>query len=596
MDIPINNHNVAHFLSKRLPPQAIKLSIITQFYPPDYAATGQLIEELASYLGQQGLQVRVFTGQPNYAFDQKSAPVTESRVGLEVKRSCTSRLWPYRIRGRAINGLLFCLRAGLKLLNPWDKPDLLLITTEPPYLNLLGLLARCCLGIPYVCLIYDLYPDIAIALNVLSQHHWLVRFWHYLNRLIWLKSDGIIVLNSTMKDRVVARYPEIASKISVIPSWCNSQQIVPLAKTDNWFARQHCLTHKFTVLYSGNMGRCHDMETILLAAQRLQGAPVQFVFTGQGAKQPECVAFAQRWQLDNCIFLPYQDKRTLPYSLTACDLSLISIFPGMEGLVVPSKLYSSLASGRPIAAICETHSYLRDILSDAKCGASFDHSDSEGLANFILSLMERPALAQEMGYSGRRYLEQNYTLKKVAGDYLDLFCRCIDQRKAKAVESSNVEIDEIDSGSQDFRAENVSTNGQNANGQNANGQNTNGYKRVGSEQRVGNLLGNRYAINGHKGSDPHDTANTKDPKHGQGNGHGLIRSEESDHSSGTSKGNTPLTEMVVRQGMPHNRNSDRSDSSHGFPVNSVQSVGRVPKDFASVPVSKPLSEDYHRKA
>ena len=48
--------------------QSIKLSVVTQFFPPDYAATGQLIEELVKQLGQQGVDVEVFTSQPGYAF------------------------------------------------------------------------------------------------------------------------------------------------------------------------------------------------------------------------------------------------------------------------------------------------------------------------------------------------------------------------------------------------------------------------------------------------------------------------------------------------------------------------------------------------
>ena len=100
---------------------------------------------------------------------------------------------------------------------------------------------------------YDIYPDIAIALGVISQKHWLAKLWWAINRRIWRASKGIIVLSPAMKERVVAICPEVADKVSVIHSWGDPELILPIAKEKNWFAKQHNLDSKFTVLYSGNM-------------------------------------------------------------------------------------------------------------------------------------------------------------------------------------------------------------------------------------------------------------------------------------------------------------------------------------------------------
>ena len=116
----------------------IKLSIITQFFPPDYAATGQLIEELALQLGRQGLPVDIFTGQPGYAYNKESAPAIEHLEQVKIKRSRMTRIWSKRIRGKALNGLLFCLRSGVHLLRTRSRGDVLLLTTAPPFLPLLG--------------------------------------------------------------------------------------------------------------------------------------------------------------------------------------------------------------------------------------------------------------------------------------------------------------------------------------------------------------------------------------------------------------------------------------------------------------------------
>jgi len=402
-------------------PRAIKLSIFTQFYPPDYAATGQLIEELAIQLGKLGINVNVFTGQPGYAFRKESAPLKERLDKLFIRRSRTARLWNSRIRGKAINGILFCLRSGLHLMKAAGRGDILLITTAPPFLQVLGYLANRCFGTPYVCLIYDLYPDVAVELNVVSTKNWLVQSWNWLNKKIWRQAQSVVVLSSTMKERVIAKCPEVKDKISVIHNWANPDWIMPLAKQDNWFAQQHDLVNKFTVMYSGNMGRCHEMDTIMTAAKQLQNEDIQFVFIGGGAKQQICV----QQDLPNCRFLPYQEKHVLPHSLTACDLSLVSISSGMEGLVAPSKLYGILAAGRPVAAICEPHSYLKLLLSEANCGATFNNGDGTGLATFIRRLAQDRELALNMGTAGREYLESNFTPEIIALEYSKLLRQAV---------------------------------------------------------------------------------------------------------------------------------------------------------------------------
>lgn len=403
----------------------IQLSVVTQFFPPDYAATGQLIEELVKQFGQQGIDVKVFTGQPGYAFQTASAPSYEKSGSVQIKRSRTSQMWPSRVRGKAINGILFMIRAVLHLLKNCRRRNLILVTTAPPFLPVVGYLAHVLFGMSYVCLLYDLYPDIAVELGVVSKQHWIVRLWRSINIQVWKHADGIIVLSPAMKQRVANHCPEAAHKISVIHSWADSETIVPIDKANNWFAMKHKLIKPFTVLYSGNLGRCHDTDTMLEAAYLLRDEPIQFVCIGNGAKRKTLMEKAKQLGLDNFLFLPYQDKEDLPYSLTACDVSLVSVSPGMESLVAPSKLYSALSAGRPIAVICPKRTYLNHLIADAKCGATFENGDAAGLADFIRLLQQDHQTAECMGKAGRRYLQTHFTPEIIAGQYLKVLKRCV---------------------------------------------------------------------------------------------------------------------------------------------------------------------------
>lgn len=433
--IPLIGHTKREQERKRAANEPMRLLVITQFFPPDYAPTGQLIDELTQQLSKQNIAIRVFSGQPGYAFEsgQKVTP-QEWRSQVRVKRSRTTQMWPQRIRGKMINGLLFFIRAGLEIVKCRHQYNIILLTTAPPFLQILGYLGSLFLNRPYVCLIYDLYPDIAISLSVISPQHWLARLWHKINHHVWNRAQGIIVLSPAMKQRIIRYCPEIESKTFVIHSWADPHLIVPIPKQDNWFAQKFNLTEKFTVMYSGNMGRCHDMETILGAMDHLREEPIQFVFIGGGAQLEELRNRVQLLKLSNCCFLPYQEKQVLPYSLTACDLSLISVKAGMQDLVAPSKLYSALSSGRPIAAICPHDSYLNELINDnAKCGATFENGDSQGLASFILYLNrdKNGDTATWMSRNGRHYLENNFTPEKISQSYREVLHLALDKHKSQ---------------------------------------------------------------------------------------------------------------------------------------------------------------------
>ena len=415
------------------------LSIVTQFYPPDYAATGQLIQELAIQLNTHNIKANVFTGQPGYAFLEESAPSKEIANKVEIRRTRTTRFWSKRLRGKTINGILFCIRASLHLLKHWHHIDILLLTTAPPFLSVIGYFNNLLFGTPYICLVYDLYPDVVTELQVSNDNSVIIKIWRWVNKIVWHRAQHIIVLSSTMKDRLLISYPRLEKKVSVIENWADPNRIKPLNKEDNWFAQEHKIDQKFTVLYSGNLGRCHDAETILATIKLLQNDPVQFVFIGSGAQYEDCRRATIDCGLNNCLFLPFQPKEVLPFSLTACDLALVSIASGLEGVVVPSKVYGVMAAGVAIAAICEPHSYLQPLLNGLGCGACFNNNDASKLANFIRHLAANPKQAKAMGSIGRKYLLSNCTPQIIAGQYAEI----IRDQKSKSVVSKISQSPEI---------------------------------------------------------------------------------------------------------------------------------------------------------
>ncbi len=395
------------------------ISIVTQFYPPDYAATGQFIHELAAALADKGYNVSVFTGMPGYAFRETQVPKEEVDRGVLVRRTGSVKVLPRRIRGKLLSSLVFLLRSAVKFRSKLIRGSHLVITSAPPFLGVIGWLYNKCFGDTYSCIIYDIYPEVAVRLNVVDANHWLVRLWEVINAKVWQRATSLIVLSEPMKDLLLQKYPQLdPRKIHVIHSWADPKFIRPIAKEQNWFVKEHGWQDRFVVMYSGNLGRCHDEQTIVQCAELLQDNPkIQFVFIGAGAGT-HAVDRAIANGATNIIKLPYQDKDVLPYSLTACDLSLLSLKPSAEGVVAPSKLYGMMAAGKPIAAICPENSYLRDLIDRGHCGQCFTNGDAEGLAAFIRLLANDAELQREMGRNARERFEQNFTLEKILPQYV----------------------------------------------------------------------------------------------------------------------------------------------------------------------------------
>ena len=116
----------------------MKTFIVSQFYPPDFAATGQLLKELALQLSKKGLKINVFTGFPSYAYKKNRNYKFDINDSIKVNRCKTLKFLKNKFGGRVIQGLNFSLRSMIFLIFNARKNDFIIFTTEPAFLPLLA--------------------------------------------------------------------------------------------------------------------------------------------------------------------------------------------------------------------------------------------------------------------------------------------------------------------------------------------------------------------------------------------------------------------------------------------------------------------------
>jgi glycosyltransferase involved in cell wall biosynthesis len=213
-----------------------------------------------------------------------------------------------------------------------------------------------------------------------------------------------------------------SSKIAIIHNWEDGSFIEPRSKSNNWFAQEHGVDETFTLLYSGNIGENHDLETVVEAATHLDDEDVVFLIIGEGDKKATIVEMAEERGLrsSSIRFLPYQDFEDLPYSLTAGDISIITVQEGMEGICVSSKLYTALAAGMPVLVISQPNDDEARIVDAFGAGFQAAQGDPAAVVDAVHTWIENPSLVEEQGRRARESFEAYFTVDKSIDRYYAL--------------------------------------------------------------------------------------------------------------------------------------------------------------------------------
>ena len=385
-----------------------ELIILTEHFSPSTGATAQLVFDLAEDLHCSGVRLRVLTstaGSTDYAY-----PV------LRFSGSDSSAIGVLK---KLINGLIFFGGSAVWLLANIHQNQSLLIVSNPPFIGLIGVLLSTFKKTSYVFLFQDIFPRSASLTGILPAQGPLILFWRLLLNAVLSRSRATVVLSSAMAKRCHLEF-DADTRLESIPNWA----IFPphsTSKEQSSLATQWNIQSSFTVQYSGNFGRLHEIMTILESARLLQDNSVRFLFVGDGAKAVQINRYCSTYGLKNIITKPYQVRSLLSDSLAACDLAIVSLIPGAEDTVAPSKFYGIIASSRPVILISSEDSELSSLITQFQCGVVVPQGDVLKLSETIVHLQNNKELVMNMGRNARELYEQKYGRSRSVSQYYRLF-------------------------------------------------------------------------------------------------------------------------------------------------------------------------------
>jgi glycosyltransferase involved in cell wall biosynthesis len=402
----------------------VNICFFNRSYWPDQAATGQLLTDLAEDLVRRyGSDVAVVAGPALNAARQVEKPswrlvAHERREGVHIHRANGTTLRPRRLAARVTNYLSY-FSASVVASFGVGRPDVVVSLTDPPIIGLVALWTARRTGARFVFLCEDIFPEVAALVEGFQNgavSSALDRVNHYLLR----HADVVVALGDRMRRRLVEEKGADPARVHVIHNWADCDAIVPAPKK-NAFARAHGLVDRFVVMHSGNVGLSQNLEVLIEAADRLRSKDrLAVVIVGDGSKRRALEQMASARQLGNVMFLPYQPKETLRDCFAAADVFVVSLKAGLEGYIVPSKVYGILAAGRPYIAATDPTCEAATIVNAHGCGLAVRPADPDALAAAIASCYDDPEMTRDMGARARHAAWQ-FDRRVAVQAYHDLF-------------------------------------------------------------------------------------------------------------------------------------------------------------------------------
>lgn len=404
-----------------------KLLMYTNYFYPEVATTGQILTELAEGLSET-FDVTVICEVPSYAQELEEKYKTkryyfEKYKGIDVVRVRVPEVNKQSKLSRVkyiLSYFFNCIGATFKV----GKFDLVFTVTQPPVLGgILGTIGKRLTHGKLMYQIMDFNPEQTIAVNyagnklVLGAMMW----W---DKRSCRKSDVVVTLGRDMQETLQKRFAgqRIPNNI-VINNWIDETTIIPLPKADGRvaaFRKEYGLEGKFVIMTSGNIGLYYDFENILKIMEEFkENDDVRFVFVGDGLVKPKLQQYAEEKNLKNVVFVPFQKKENLNYSLNAADVHIVTNAKGVKGVSVPSKIYGILATNIPIWGILEKGSEAWRIIEDSKCGVLIEAGDYANMKKSLNSIIEERDNFIKEHSTGREYLMKNLTKQKSIDAYRD---------------------------------------------------------------------------------------------------------------------------------------------------------------------------------
>jgi colanic acid biosynthesis glycosyl transferase WcaI len=382
----------------------LNILLYTAYFPPETGSGPNLFFQMGRELARRGHRVGVVTGMPEYhvtgdaSMYRGNSKMLEQVDGAEVLRLRVPQPRRDSNLGRGLWHLsaAFTSARGRSFAQQFDVAA---VFSPPVFLAL----APWWNGIPFLLSVQDLFPQGAADLGALGRG----LLYKTLNSAAhWIyKRSSLITVHAPSQAAQIGH----ATKVTHFPNWVDTEELAPRPRNEGLRKEWGCSPNDFVVTFAGIIGRAQGLDVVLHAAPRLRDDAFRFVLVGDGVEQPSLKAQAEQLQLSNVHFLPMQPQSRYADLLAASDVCLVTLDARLRSPVIPSKIGSIMAAGRPIIAALPDGDAAQ-LIRDSDSGVVVPPGDAEELARAIRGLRDDAPLRERLAANGRRYAVENHSL------------------------------------------------------------------------------------------------------------------------------------------------------------------------------------------
>ena len=403
----------------------MKLLILSQYFWPESFP----INNLSKKLHEQGHQVTVITGKPNYPEGDIYSGYSVNGVQFEDFHGIEVIRIPLRPRKTGALGLMAnymsFVVSGIwympRLLENKQFDAILVYAISPITAVIPAIWVKRKLGAHLVVWVQDLWPE-SLAGTGYVKHRWPLAVVDVLVGWIYKRSDTLLAQSHSF----VKQLENYESKDKIV-YYPNSIEPPVLLEDKAPDINLSYFDQGFSVVFAGNIGSVQAIPTLIEAASILsqQCDDCRLLLVGNGSMLTWAKEEVARLGLTNVYFLGRLDGKYMPWVYQQADALLVSLSDSdIFSYTIPSKLQSYLSAGKPI--IASLNGEAADIIRDSQAGLVAAAEDPEALTEAIINMRDMSSIEREaLGRNGKQYFYEHFDLNKQSQNLIEILQRRI---------------------------------------------------------------------------------------------------------------------------------------------------------------------------
>jgi colanic acid biosynthesis glycosyl transferase WcaI len=415
----------------------MRIQLFSTNYIPEKNGMAPFSTGICEYLAGRGHEVTAVTAFPYYpawrVWDGYRGRLFQKE---QINGVTVRRVWhfvprrPSNLLQRLAHDLTFTLSVFLGALFAGGS-NVICCVCPPPTLAFAAYLLAKIRRRPYIIILADLASDAAMATGIMKDGP-IVRLARSIEGFAYRNADKTVCICHGFVESLTANGIP-AEKLALIPLWGDTENVYPTADASKFRAANEVAEHQFLIMHTGNMGKKQDLMNVVRAAELLkERTDVLWFLIGHGEERLVLDQYIREQKLTNVKLLPLQPAEELAEMYCAADVLVLNQRAAVVDSVIPSKLLTYMAAGRPVVAAVSDQSETSRYIDRAKCGVIVQPESPAALAEAVLNLKQACDLRHNLGANGRTYVEENFTKQKILREYEVLLSRYADGMKPGA--------------------------------------------------------------------------------------------------------------------------------------------------------------------